>query len=211
MSLMRVILPAAAIVAIGGGIGLADWAMRNDRVSLGRKNLPPPPVEVVPKPPDVAAEKPTEAVTAPPVTPSGNGSPSDVTTQQPSPEQPRATAMPSTELPAGHITIAQARSLFDQNSIFVDARRKEVYAEGHVAGSFRADMASFKTGDPAWVSAFPKDLTLVVYCNGGDCDESEHVAQLLEASGFQTIYVMHDGFPGWKAAGHPIETGEGQE
>lgn len=205
MSLCKVIIPAAAIVAIGGGIGLADMMMRNDRVTLSRKAPPPPEIKVdqtdTTKPPQAAPA--SDAAPTPPA-------PTD-SAQTPAPPSEAAKPAAAGELPAGHLTIAQSKALFDQGSIFIDARRKEVYVEGHVAGAFRADMASFKSGDPAWLSGLPKDLALIVYCNGGDCDESEHVAQLLDASGFQAVYVMHDGFPGWKAAGHPTETGEGME
>ncbi len=198
MSLRTIILPAAAIVIVGGGIGLADWSMRNEKVSLSRKTPPPPPP---------VADKPPAPAPQPAAAP--NGAETPAVKPPPTPQQQAPT--PPGPLPAGHLTIGQAKALFDQGSIFVDARKKESYVEGHVAGAFRADMASFKSGDPAWLRAMPKDLTMVVYCNGGNCDESEHVAQLLDASGFSAVYVMHDGFPGWKAAGYPSETGEGQE
>ncbi len=212
MSVSRVILPAVLVIAIGGGIGLADLAIRNEKVKLGRTVPPPPPPPLgrEPEPPVVKPVAPASNDGKPvekPAMPDGEPTVQPKADPAVTPPTPKAVA----SLPPGHITIEQGKALFDQNSIFVDARKSEVYAEGHVAGAFRADMASFKSGDPRWVANFPKDLTLVVYCSGGDCDESEHVAQLLEASGFKTIYVMHDGFPGWKAAGHPIETGEGQE
>ena len=60
------------------------------------------------------------------------------------------------------------------------------------------------------LAAIPRDATLVVYCNGGNCDESEQVAKLINGSGYQKVYVMHDGIPGWQAMGYPSEEGEGQ-
>jgi rhodanese-related sulfurtransferase len=183
--------------------------MRGGKVLMDRPA--PPPIED--SKPAQADTKPAETVETP-AAPAANDTKPETT---PSVEKPAAETKPQTqpkpsgELPQGHITVAQARALFDQNAFFVDARRKEVYAEGHIAGAFRADMESFKTSTPQWVSGLPKDMKLVVYCNGGDCDESEHVAQMLNASGFSAVYIIHDGFPGWKTAGHPIETGEGQE
>ena len=43
----------------------------------------------------------------------------------------------------------------------------------------------------------PRSSVLVVYCSGGDCDESEAVARMLTGSGYKSTYVMHDGIPGW--------------
>jgi len=219
-----IIIPAILIVAIGGGIGLADLAMRKDRVKLDRPA--PPPLDLVL--PNVTPTPAGDPTTPPPA--STHASPDvDVkadTTSNPAPDPapvaaPNVTptvtppsapaATPPAALPKGHITIPQAAALYDQQAFFVDSRRKDVYVAGHVAGAFRADMVSFKEGDPMWVRGLPKEMILVVYCNGGDCDESEHVAQLLNASGFNAVYVMHDGYPGWKDAGHPVETGEGQE
>lgn len=205
MSMNKVVIAAAVIIGVGGAIGLADMAMRKGKLLMERPE--PPPIESVLAPrtrretpaaiPDRTPENATNV--APPT-------PADTSASQTPPS-----AAPTAELPKGHITIEQAAGLYDQQAFFVDARRKEVYAEGHVANAFRADMESFKNTTPSWVAALPKDMLLVVYCNGGDCDESEHVAQLLNASGFTAVYIMHDGFPGWKAAGLPVETGEGQE
>ena len=216
-----VLIPAVLVVAIGGAIGLADWAVRHDRVKLDREAPPPlPPLGESPAKPD--GTKPVEPTsqqsqgkpvdTEPKPGPAQHSEPTKPEVKPPTPTAPsQPTETPAAALPEGQITLTQAKALYDQNFFFVDARRKEVYIEGHVANAFRADMASFASGDPQWVSGLPKDMTLVVYCNGGNCDESEHVAQLLNASGFKAVYVMHDGFPGWKAAGYPIETGEGQE
>lgn len=201
MSAIRILLPAAAIIAIGGVIGLADMMVRKGRVQLER-----------PAPPDISSVLTPRASEVPPVGSNARPEKPEVVPERlekpTTSDVPKATPKP---MPEGHITIAQAGALYDQQAFFVDARRKEVYVEGHVAGAFRADMASFKSSTPAWVSGLPKDMILVVYCNGGDCDESEHVAQMLNGSGFTAVYIMHDGFPGWKAAELPVETGEGQE
>jgi rhodanese-related sulfurtransferase len=203
MSINKIVIAAAAIIGVGGAIGLADMAMRKGKLLLERPE--PPPIESV-----LASRKPREVPTSQVQPETAPNVETPAPTDQ-NPAQTTAQAAPAGELPKGHITIEQASGLYDQQAFFVDARRKEVYVEGHVANAFRADMESFKNSTPSWVSALPKDMLLVVYCNGGDCDESEHVAQLLNASGFTAVYIMHDGFPGWKSAGLPVETGEGQE
>jgi len=215
-----VIIPAVLIVAIGGGIGLADLAMRKDKVKLDRPEPPPLDLVLPPVKPTPAGKatnpQPASTQTSPDVDVKTEATSDPAAAAAPIAESARTppaapTATPPAALPKGHITVPQAAALYDQQAFFVDSRRKDVYVAGHVAGAFRADMVSFKAGDPMWVRGLPKEMILVVYCDGGDCDESEHVAQLLNASGFNAVYVMHDGFPGWKDAGHPVETGEGQE
>ena len=50
---------------------------------------------------------------------------------------------------------------------------------------------------------------IVVYCNGGDCDDSETAALLLRDMGIpnQKLFVYGGGIAEWKANGLPVETG----
>lgn len=204
----RVLVHALVLVVIGGAIGTADAFLRSDK--LAKKRAAPPPL-IIPDPAPRAASEGTP----PAADPSSPAQPTQTRPEaQPAPAPDASATFVFTsadKLPAGHITVEQAHHLYGEGAVFVDARRKELYIEGHVPQAFRADMASFRGREPAIVSMVPKDMVIVVYCGGGNCDESEHVAQLLDASGFKTIYIMHDGFPGWKAAGYEIETGEGIE
>ena len=110
----------------------------------------------------------------------------------------------------GQITVAQAKALFDQQAFFIDARKAEHYTLAHIKGAYRMAEADFQFGNPPMLAAIPRDATLVVYCSGGNCDESEQVAKLIGFSGYKRVYVLHDGLPGWQAMNYPIETGEGQ-
>lgn len=211
----HVLVPALVLLVIGSAIGVADAFIRSDK--LAKKRAAPPPL----------AERQAPAKPIPEAAPANAAKDQPRETPQPTPPRPidgtpaaqdapvaPATAFtptPADKMPDGHITVDQAQRLYNEGAVFVDARKKELYVEGHVPQAFRADMASFRGREPAIVSMVPKEMVLVVYCGGGNCDESEHVAQLLDASGFKTIYIMHDGFPGWKAAGLEVETGEGME
>jgi len=46
----------------------------------------------------------------------------------------------------------------------------------------------------------------VIYCKGGDCDESLLVAQELKGMGF-TCHIFLDGYPAWSEAGYPTVKG----
>lgn len=217
----RVLVPALVLLVIGGAIGVADAFIRSDK--LAKKRAAPPPLaeRETPATMNGGAAPANTQQDRPPTTPTQPPQPqADESTPEPqSAPTPAAAAAPAAaftptpadKMPEGHITVDQAQRLYNEGAVFVDARKKELYIEGHVPQAFRADMASFRGREPAIVTMVPKEMVLVVYCGGGNCDESEHVAQLLDASGFKTIYIMHDGFPGWKAAGYEVETGEGME
>jgi rhodanese-related sulfurtransferase len=118
------------------------------------------------------------------------------------------------DMPAGQITLDQAKAYFDQGPpgvAVVDARGKADYEAGHIKNAFRINLKSFENGDPPLLAMIPRDATVLVYCSGGHCDESEHVADFMKNSGYKNVLVIHDGFPGWKAVGYPIETGEGTQ
>ncbi len=173
------------ISAIGTAIGIADSIARP--ITLTRPAPPPPLIN----------NNQSTTTTTPTTPPTAN--PAFVfTTEADLKSKP------------GQITVAQAKSLFDQQAFFIDARKLEDYRKGHVKGSFRMAEADFQFGNPPMLAAIPRDATLVVYCNGGNCDESEQVAKLINGSGYQKVYVLHDGIPGWQAMGYPSETGDGQ-
>jgi rhodanese-related sulfurtransferase len=50
---------------------------------------------------------------------------------------------------------------------------------------------------------------VVVYCNGGDCDDVDYAAALLRDAGVPVhkLLVYGSGFEDWSAAGLPLEQG----
>jgi rhodanese-related sulfurtransferase len=57
----------------------------------------------------------------------------------------------------------------------------------------------------------PRERTLVVYCEGGDCQSSLALAKRLHDEGFKDIRVMTGGWAEWKKAGLPEETGDAEK
>jgi rhodanese-related sulfurtransferase len=100
----------------------------------------------------------------------------------------------------------QAKMLFDMGVPFIDAREAQFFEEGHV------ERAMNMTADE--VIAHAAELVrwrpgpIVVYCSGGDCDASHHVAQRLQTLQFTQIHIMTDGFPGWQDKHYPVATGK---
>ena len=99
---------------------------------------------------------------------------------------------------------------FKQNTVvFIDARDEEHYREGHIPGAYEFDPYHpekyFATVLPVCKAA----QQIVVYCNGGDCDDSETAAILLRDIGIanQKLLIYGGGITEWTAQGLPLETG----
>ena len=117
---------------------------------------------------------------------------------------------PHPERPWVAITGDEAVALHRKGIPFLDARRSAVYAEGHIAGA-----RSF----PIWESTVDEQIKklfeegydvnapLVVYCSGGDCEDSHMLAERLHRFGFNDALVYADGFPDWEKRRLPVEKG----
>jgi len=106
------------------------------------------------------------------------------------------------------ITNADARQLFDQGAIFLDARRTSAFAEGHIprARSFAVWEADVDEKVNALFYELPnQQQPIVVYCTGGNCEDSHMLAQKLWGIGYETVLVYTDGFPGWLSIGGAVE------
>jgi len=99
---------------------------------------------------------------------------------------------------------------FRQGSIaFIDARDEQHYGEGHIPGACEFDPYHpekyFATALPVCRAA----EQIVVYCNGGDCDDSESAAITLRDVGIanQKLFVYTGGITEWTTNGLPVEIG----
>lgn len=104
------------------------------------------------------------------------------------------------------LTVAEARRLFDRGALFLDARPRDFYQMGHVAGAASLpedDLArSFAALEPRLRSTFD----VVVYCDGAGCEASHVVSRQLKARGIPAA-VLDGGWPAWQEAGHPTREG----
>lgn len=203
-----IVMQIGAILALGGAIGVADAFLLRP-VQFGRQA--PPPIDLTspaaPKPEPAPAAPDSPGVTAQPTQPL----PAAPVAQnaEPSALEPAFTPSAKDKIPSGHITLDEAKAIFDAGGSFVDTRRKEEYETSRVPGALRIPLADFSKGDPQALMLIPREANVVVYCNGGACDESEKVAQMLNNSGYAKVYVLHDGMPGWAKFGYPTESGPG--
>ncbi|HSY49502.1 MAG TPA: rhodanese-like domain-containing protein [Thermoanaerobaculia bacterium] len=128
-------------------------------------------------------------------------------------EDPLKRFPPHPDKPYVEITFADVNWLHGKSVLFLDARRTSVYEDGHIAGArpysvWESDIEDKvrklfdERGDPS-----QQALPIVIYCSGGDCEDSHMLAQKLWGIQFNNLYVYKDGFPDWQQHGAQIHTG----
>ena len=111
------------------------------------------------------------------------------------------------------IAYPDVAALYAAGALVLDARRTSVYEQGHIAGArsfsvWEADVDDkvnklFNERNSETEQAKP----IVVYCSGGECEDSHMLAQKLWGIQFNNVYVYKDGFPDWQKHGGAVQTG----
>lgn len=93
--------------------------------------------------------------------------------------------------------------------IFIDARDDSHYTAGHIPGAWQFHHYRAEDYLPTVLPACLTALQIVVYCNGGECEDSEFAAIMLRDAGVprENLFVYVGGITEWKANGLPVETG----
>ena len=111
------------------------------------------------------------------------------------------------------IAFADVKWLHGKNVLFLDARRTSVYEQGHIAGARPYSVWESDIDDKVRKlfdeRSDPREqaLPIVIYCSGGDCEDSHMLAQKLWGIQFNNVYVYKDGFPDWQQHGGAVHTG----
>ena len=104
-------------------------------------------------------------------------------------------------------------ALHARGALFIDARRTSVYEQGHIAGA--RSMSVWESDVDQKANALYEERNdpreqlqpIVIYCSGGDCEDSHMLAQKLWGLTFNNVYVYKDGFPDWQKRGLAVHTG----
>lgn len=193
---IRTIIVEAAIVVIAGlGIGLAANQLSPRGLALSRNYFPMGTNQVSP------ARAPVQVVPAP------------AETNEPS----EAALLSERLLEKGLQGLEQSRveTLFhdprcrDGRVVFIDARDEDNYQEGHVPGAYELDPYHPDKKLATVLLVCQAAEQIVVYCTGGDCEDSDSAAILLRDAGVPgpKIFVFAGGFTAWQAARFPVEIG----
>jgi rhodanese-related sulfurtransferase len=97
------------------------------------------------------------------------------------------------------------------NILFLDARRTSVYRAGHIAGARSISIWEADADDKVkalFAEGRDQSAPIVVYCTGGDCEDSHHLGEKLYFVGFDNVLVYKDGFPDWEKRGLAVKKGD---
>lgn len=93
--------------------------------------------------------------------------------------------------------------------LFIDARDDAAFEAGHIPGAHQLDYYRPEKHLPTVLPLTQIAREIVLYCNGGDCEDSEFAAGLLRDAGVspEKIKVYVGGFTEWKTNNLPVEMG----
>ena len=202
-------LEAATLIVAAAVCALTANAV----ASRERKLAVVPTVAPKPAPRPSVGPPPSAAVVQPPPTAAAEGGGAPPRTKPRTPAKPAHEFRPHPDKPYIEIHYDDVVALDASGALFLDARRTSVYEQGHIAGArpfsvWESDIDEkvnklfAERGDPR-----DQDKPIVVYCSGGDCEDSHMLAQKLWGIAFNNVYVYKDGFPDWQAHRGAIHTG----
>jgi rhodanese-related sulfurtransferase len=216
---LRTLLQAGGIIVAASAIAFAANGMREKQVDLGRQYFPAAVIAAKPREGSTATKPPAPL---PPAEPSATGAdpraPVDPAAIPAELAKPVAEPSLVEEPPADGIqrmSLEDCRDLVASPvAVFVDARDRDFYIAGHIPGAVHLhhyDSAKhIEEVRPILEAAF----MVIVYCNGGDCEDSINLAlDLVTSYGIpnENVQVFEGGMDEWKAAGLPVVAGENRE
>jgi rhodanese-related sulfurtransferase len=184
--------PSRHLAWCGSAMARPALALQIERPLLPAPMPQPHPVEASRPPP---ADRPAQTVARPAGTP-----------VQPKSQEAVVSS------PIREITGPEAWKAFQSGMPFLDARRRAEFAEGHIVGAWCT---------PVWESDLDERLIafkaarrpgpddpIVIYCSGGDCQDSHLLAAKLLNEGYGHLLIYREGFPDWSVQNHPVEKGQ---
>jgi len=125
------------------------------------------------------------------------------------PAAPPINPEPSTASTASSeiISLDQAKTLFDSSgALFIDTRHAYDFQLDHIPGALNIPLKEAE--DLVKALGERKDRTIVVYCDGAECNSSLEVGAMLIVRGYQDVRIFFSGWRSWKEMGFATE-GEG--
>lgn len=93
--------------------------------------------------------------------------------------------------------------------VFIDARNEQHYQEGHIPGAYLFDHYRAENYLAGILPVCMTAQEIVVYCTGGQCEDSEFAAITLRdaAVSKEKLFVYPGGITEWTNSGLPLEIG----
>lgn len=213
----------AVLVILAGVVGLATNPLRGkNQINLERDYRPKPvptrPAPNAPEPP-AAPEQPDEPQLQPAKVAAGDDDPN---AQEPNAAVAAAPAEiqptlsdPNNAMPFQVVDMEDVRKIYLDDrtaygmNVFVDARPDAPFEAGHIPGAVQCDYYRLDFYIDSVLARVAGAEKVIVYCNGGDCEDSLHVCgELLNYEvPWHSIYLFKGGWEAWKETDLPIETG----
>ena len=94
--------------------------------------------------------------------------------------------------------------------VFVDARNQKSFAEGHIDGAIRCYHYELDSCIDQLLEVALGAEKVIVYCNGGQCDDSKYMCRELIDRGVpeQAIYLFDGGWEKWLEEEMPYVEGD---
>jgi len=102
--------------------------------------------------------------------------------------------------------VEAAKRVYDSDaSLFVDARSRDVFDDGHIKKAVSLPYGRFSEEIEGFKGQHPFSTPIVTYCSGPHCRDSHKLAELLLMEGYPDIRIFVGGYPAWKDRGYPHE------
>jgi rhodanese-related sulfurtransferase len=109
---------------------------------------------------------------------------------------------PSSEKPGLPMDIHAALNLLGKPGIvFVDARKREAFQEGHIEGARHIPYSFVEPLSKETLDTLRDYKSVIVYCNREDSEASKLMAGELDQAAIKGVAYLEKGFAGWVKAG----------
>jgi rhodanese-related sulfurtransferase len=127
---------------------------------------------------------------------------SNLTTQQITPANDgKKTIEDQGPAKAKAVNYVQVKKLLaDPTVMVIDARNEHEFAEGHLPKARNIFAMEFQQYIPELIG-MNKDIRIIVYCGGGQCELSHELSNNLIGLGFKKVYIYLGGWDDWKQNG----------
>jgi rhodanese-related sulfurtransferase len=98
-----------------------------------------------------------------------------------------------------------ARLLNEGQTLFIDTRYKDEFAQGHLKEAKNLPANATRDQIMSFFENIPKEQQIVTYCSSPACNSSRRLAGFITYLGYTKVFIYIEGFKEWELKGYPIE------